>query len=291
MSQLREIKRRIKSVNNIAQVTYAMQLVAASRMRKAEDTTKKGRDYMTKLKEMIVTIAKLAGPSPHPLLEPRDGGKNTLFITYSPQRGLAGGLPGNLLRFTSDQLFQVQQEGGDVYLITIGRKLRDQLVRRGYRIDADFSDMPEQMTTADVRPIVRMVEELFLTGQVDRVRVIYPDFVNAITQRPVMDQLLPLKHEEDVSQGNIGVKGVFSFEPTEGHVLGALVPLYLETLIYQARLETVASEYSARMIAMQNATENASEVKKTLTLEYNKSRQAQITTELAEITAGMIGSE
>ncbi|NTV30567.1 ATP synthase F1 subunit gamma [candidate division WWE3 bacterium] len=287
MSKLREIKRRIKSVNNIAQVTYAMQLVAASRMRKAEQTTKQGREYMLKLREMLAKVASSAGPSPHPLLEQRVDGVDTLFILYSPQRGLAGSLPANLLRFASNLIFETERKNGKAYLVTLGRKLRDQLVRRGYRIDADFSDIPENLTTADVRPIIRLIEEMFMHRQVDRVIMIYPDFENALTQHPIAEQLLPISDNDLVTAHQSS--SVFTFEPTVGEVLGELVPLYLETMVYQARLETVASEYSARMIAMQNATDNASEIKKSLALEYNKSRQAHITTELAEITAGMIG--
>ena len=285
MSQLREIKRRIKSVNNIAQVTYAMQLVAASRMKKAQDAAEQGKIYMATLKRMLARIARSAGPSPDSLLNNRTG-VNTLLIIYSPQRGLAGSLPGNMLRFTLEQIKNVQREGGSTTVVTVGRKVRDQLVRRGVKIEADFSDAPEKMTTADVRPLVRLIEELYTTGQVDRVTLIYPEFLSALVQRPRADILLPIDTDALQSEDQIDTTAPFTFEPSEVSVVNELVPLFLETVIYQARLETVASEYSARMMAMRNATDNASEVKDALTLEYNKSRQAQITTELAEISAG-----
>ncbi len=295
MSKLRQIKRRIKSVEGIAKVTHAMQLVAASRMRRAQENAEMGKSYSEKIKEIMIRLAQKKDGELDPLIDPQYGvkGSTVIAIVFSPQRGLAGSLPGNLARYALRTIHDLEAEGSRVEVITVGSKVRDQLVRRGVHMVADFPDMPEQPTTADTRPILRLVQERYLSGAVREVILVYPKFVNAMIQQPVAKVLLPLNLDEILKfDDQFAVDAVssvnFLFEPSREMVLSELIPSYLETQLYQAKLETVASEYSARMVAMKNATSNARDMRTYLTLEYNKSRQAQITRELAEISAGRL---
>lgn len=292
MSKLREIKRRIRSVNNISQVTNAMQMVAASRMRTAQDNAEKGKLFTERIRELLVRlIANQSSTADHPLLDLTYSETNeVLFIVFSTQRGLAGSLPSSLLRFTQKQVQAVESQGKSAKVVTIGNKISEQLSRRNVTVIADFSDMPESPTTADIRPLIRLITDSYLNTEVGRVVVIYPKFINAMTQEPVAEDLLPLDPEDFVTDAEDHISGGFIYEPSPSEILDAIIPRYLETQIYQARLETVASEYSARMVAMKNATDNANDVKSDLTLQYNKSRQAQITAEIAEITSGRIGA-
>ncbi len=295
MSQLREIKRRITSVNNISKVTHAMQLVAASRMKKAQDNAIKGKDYSEKIKEIMLNLSINKNVLGSPFIEPEyarevDG---VLLLVFSPERGLAGGLPSNLLRFTLKLIDSIKKRGEGVEVITIGKKLRDSLIRRGVNVVADFSGMPEKPTTADLRPIHKMITQGYLDKKYGEVVMVFSKFINAMTQEPVAKLILPLdleileKYEQRDENASVA-DGEFVFEPTQQVILDHLIPGYLESQLYQARLESVASEYSARMVAMKNATNNAKDVRSYLTLEYNKSRQAQITRELSEISAGRL---
>lgn len=297
MATLREIKRRITSVNNIAQVTNAMQLVAASRMRKAQENAQKGKLYAQRLREMMVQLSLNKTLNVDPMIDPTyTTSKNVYVLVFSPQRGLAGALPGNLTRFTIQFVRELEKNGYSVQLITIGRKVRDQLVFGGHELVADFSDIPEVPTTADVRPILKMITEGYLQHDAGKVFMIYPDFVNPMVQMPTAQTLLPLdietlelaEEEFDKTAGVVQTDAAMIFEPDMGSILSELIPQYLETQIFQKRLETIASEYSARMVAMKNATENAKELKEDLTIEFNKSRQAIITRELAEISAARV---
>jgi F-type H+-transporting ATPase subunit gamma len=296
MSRLREIKRRISAVNNISQVTHAMQLVAASRMRRAQEDAHKGKRYAYKIKEIMLQLTMTTGPKPHPMLNADYPNRQTaLILVFSPQRGLAGSLPTNLLRFVQKQVKDLQTQDYEVFFITIGKKLRDQLSRRGYQIYADFSDMPEQPTTADIRPILKLVEEGYLNHEFGMVFSIYPDFINAVVQKPRLQVLLPLDITklEAYEEGFSGFEDTvpvadYVYEPSQGEILAEVIPGYLETQVYQAKLESVASEYSARMVAMKAASDNAKSLRDDLTLDFNKSRQAQITRELAEVTSGSL---
>jgi F-type H+-transporting ATPase subunit gamma len=271
-----------------------MQLVAASRMKKAQENAVKGKDYPQKIKELMVRLSGNKNVLGSPFIEPKyaqevDG---VLLIVFSPQRGLAGSLPGNLARYTFRLIDEIQKTE-PVRVITVGRKVRDLLIRKGVNVIADFSDMPEQPTTSDIRPIYKLITEGYLAKEYGEVSLVYASFVNAITQIPVAKALLPLdletvlRYEQGYSV-NVEGSGDFVFEPNQAAILDELIPGYLESQIYQARLESVASEYSARMVSMKNATTNAKDVKSYLTLEYNKSRQAQITRELSEISAGRL---
>lgn len=296
MGKEREIKKRIKSVNNISQVTNAMQLVAASRMRKAQDNAEKGKSYNERIKKLMIELSLDESLTSDPFLNPHySNSHKILLVVFSPQRGLAGALPGNLSRFVHQFVEEQKSRGHQIELVLIGQKLRNQLVQLSVDFVADFSDMPEQPTTADIRPLMKLITSKYLDKDIGKVFMIYPEFVNALKQVPTLKLLLPLdleglhlSQEDNVynvkAQSTIG----FTFEPEQEAVFEALVPAYLESQIYQTRLETIASEYSARMVSMKNATDNAKELKSNLTILFNKSRQAQITQELAEINAARI---
>lgn len=292
MAQLREIKRRIKSVHNIAQVTNAMQLVAASRMKKAQENAERGKLYAEKIRDILLRLSINKSVVSVPFVDPTyaEEANTVLVLVFSPQRGLAGPLPGNLLRHTLEVIEGFEAQGKEVHLVTIGSKLGKQLAHQ-VTVVADFSDMPEEPTTADIYPILSMITSLYLEKKIREAFVIYPEFVNALVQKAKTEKLLPLTLDDLDDAMDIGAfdnTSAYAFEPSEAEILQTLVPNYLETQVYQKRLETIASEYSARMVAMKNATENAKEVKDDLTIEYNKSRQAQITQELSEINAGRI---
>jgi F-type H+-transporting ATPase subunit gamma len=295
MSKLREIKKRIGSVNNIAQVTRAMQLVAASRMRKTQDNAERGRDYAHKIKRIILSLTQGSSTREYPLINPKyNSSKETLVILFSPKRGLAGPLVTNLLRHAIKQVENLTIAGETVHLVTIGKKLRDAMRVRGYSIVADFSELPESPTTGDIRPVVKLIEDEYLAQHYGKIIMVYPKFINPLVQNPSSRIILPLDinqlavYDGDVDD-SLGDYMEFAFEPDAATILNELIPSYLETQIYQAFLETIASEYSARMLAMKTASDNAKELKGDLTLEFNKSRQAQVTRELAEIVGGRIG--
>ena len=292
MSRLSEIKRRIKSVDSIGQVTHAMELVAASRMRKAQENAKRSREYSERIKQILVRVTTKQKISLHPLLDlGYNPSKTTLIVVFSPHRGLAGSLPWNLLRFVLDLMGKIEKEGRTAKILTIGKKVRDQLSRMHFTIDADFSDISEHPTTSDIRPVLKYISDQYLKFEIGRVILVYPKFVNAVKQLPVARVLLPLDSEElnlfhDSVEAISVDDNAFVFEPDQERIVDELLPAYLEGQLFQAKLETVASEYSARMVAMTSASDNAHELKDSLVLDFNKSRQSQITSELAEITGG-----
>lgn len=273
-----------------------MQLVAASRMRKAQENAEKGKAYARKIWEIMLGLSGRFGGELHPFLDPNFAKSPVvLVVVFSPQRGLAGSLPGNLSRRVFGLIDELVKQGAEYQIVTIGKKVRDQIRRRRLSIAADFSDMPELPTTGDIRPIVRLITEEYLGGQVGRVVLVYPRFISSLVQEPTVEELLPLNVDRlgmdtvPVATSD-EVRVDFIYEPDRELILNELVPSYLETQVYQAKLDTVAAEYSARMLAMRSATTNAEEIQDVLTLEYNKSRQDQITRELAEISAGRMGS-
>lgn len=274
-----------------------MQLVAASRMRKAQENAEKGKHYAKRIKHIMLHLTLDAAITTNPFVDPTYSvSKQAMVLVFSPQRGLAGALPSNMLRHLHAFKKELTQEGYTTEFITIGQKLRDQMLVQGFNITADFSDLPEVPTTGDIRPIVKLITDQYLNKQVGKVFMVYPVFINAITQLPRSSVLLPLDWEglqiahEDIADltSEIATSATFTFEPDEAQILDELIPSYLETQLFQARLETIASEYSARMVAMKNATDNAKDIKADLTIEYNKSRQGQITQELSEINSARI---
>jgi F-type H+-transporting ATPase subunit gamma len=279
MASQRDIRRRIGAVKNIAQITRAMQFVAASKLKRAQDATLAARPYSEKLDEVLSDLAAVLGGEDHPLLAERDGGKR-LIVLVTTDRGLAGPLNTNTIRFASRE---ITSHPGDFAVATVGRKGRDAMRRAGVPIAAHFSGFGDRPAFADVLPLARLVTDDFLGNEYGRIDVVYNRFVSTLVQRPELVQLLPIRPAEDTE----GIPGnQFIFEPNASTVLERLVPRYVATRLFQAVLEAKASEESSRMVAMKNATENAQELIEDLTLSYNKVRQSNITREMIEIASG-----
>lgn len=278
MASLRDIRRRIRSVRNTAQITRAMQMVAASRMRRAQQRVLASRPYSDAIRTMIGELSQQrADPSVvHPLLEVRPE-RNRGFVVFTSDRGLAGPLNTNVLRTATQQ---VLASPGDPQLVTVGRKGQDFFARRGRRLAATFTGLGERADYNDIIPVARVIIDAYVAGSVDSVYVVFPRFVSTLNQAPTATRLLPLRSLEEH-----GTALEFIIEPSPEIILEALLPRYIEVILYQTLLETTASEHSARMVAMRNATENAQELVEALTLTYNKARQAAITKEICEISS------
>jgi F-type H+-transporting ATPase subunit gamma len=275
----RDIRRRIGSVKNIKQITRAMQFVAASKLKRAQDATLAARPYSEKLDEVLADLAAVLGQEDHPLLGKPSSDKR-LVVLITTDRPLSGPLNTNIVRFIARDIVE---NPGDVALVTVGRKGRDAMRRSGVPLEAHFATFGDRPTFADVLPLARLVTDAFLAGTYGRVDIVYSQWVSTLVQRPTALAILPIQPSEDTE----GIAGnQFIFEPNAGAVLERLLPRYVATRLFQAVLEAKASEESSRMVAMKNATENAEELIEDLTLSYNKVRQANITREMIEIASG-----
>ncbi|MFM2197275.1 MAG: synthase subunit gamma [Verrucomicrobiota bacterium] len=286
MANLRDIRRRIKSVKNTAQITRAMQLVAAAKMKKAQDQAMAGRDYSAQLNAVLSDIS--AGESEeasHPLLEVREGNRE-LVLVISTDKGLCGPLNTNLAK----KLRASTSDTADY--VTVGRKLRVMLEKLQKNILADFS-VKDPVPFAEARAIAAFLTKQFKDGNYDKVSIVHMRFINTLTQIPEMVTLLPVQPPTaSDDEGSIpGSSADHLFEPSTADVLASILPLYINFQVYQALLEARATEHSARMVAMKAATDNAKKFIKELTLEYNKLRQGAITAELLEITTAMKAME
>lgn len=285
MANTRDIRRRIKSVKNTSQITKAMQMVAAAKMRKAQSAALAGRPYAELLNRMLLSLSSRVEEASHPLLNRREG-KKELVILISTDKGLCGALNTNLFRELS------KFDSANTQFVTVGRKGVQFLMRTDRKVTADFP-LKDNFTFLEAKQIAKFALEKFIAGEVDRVSVLFTDFVNTLTQLPKIRTVLPIT-DFDVSSGDLGAKehtlsktantdSEFIFEPDANSVLEGLLPHYVYYEVYQMILDSRASEHSARMVAMKNATDNAKQLIKDLTLEYNKVRQASITTEILEI--------
>jgi F-type H+-transporting ATPase subunit gamma len=275
----RDIRRRIGSVKNIKQITRAMQFVAASKLKRAQDATLAARPYSEKLDEVLADLAAVLGQDDHPLLGKPSSGKR-LIVLITTDRPLSGPLNTNIVRFVARDIVDNPSE---LALITVGRKGRDAMRRTGIPLEAHFATFGDRPTFADVLPLARLVTDDFLAGTYGRVDIVYSQFVSTLVQRPTALTILPIQPAEDTD----GIPGnQFIFEPNAGAVLERLLPRFVATRLFQAVLEAKASEESSRMVAMKNATENAEDLIEDLTLSYNKVRQANITREMIEIASG-----
>jgi F-type H+-transporting ATPase subunit gamma len=281
MPSAREIRRRIRSVRNTSQITKAMEMVSAAKLRRAQSAAMASRPYAEQLAALIGTLGRAAegaeDDEAHPLLQRRPV-RNSALVLVTPDRGLTGALVGNLLRAGASYV----QERGNPTIVAVGRKGRDWMIRRGRNVVAEFTGL-DRPSVADVLPIARLITDQFVAGQVDEVSVIFARFQSTSNQRPVRVPLLPV--EPPPSEGESRYAN-FLFEPSPAEVLAAVLPRYIEVQLYQALLESLASEHAARMIAMHNATQNAKDIVTSLTLTYNKARQAGITKEILEIASG-----
>jgi F-type H+-transporting ATPase subunit gamma len=283
VANLRDIRRRIKSVKNTAQITRAMQLVAAAKMKKAQDQALAGREYSKQLSGVLQDISESFSEATHPLLQKRSGNRE-LVLVISTDKGLCGAINTNLAKVLRKETSETAE------FVTVGRKLRVMLEKLGRTVIADFS-VKDPVPFSDARAIASMLSRQFLDGSYDKVTVAYTRFVNTMSQVPEMVQLLPVEPPASkVDDGTIETND-FLFEPSPKDVLSAILPLYVNYRVFQALVEARASEHSARMVAMKSATDNAKKFIKELTLEYNKLRQGAITAELLEITTAMKAME
>ncbi len=295
MATERELNTRIRSIKNISQVTNALAAVSASKAARAQRQVEATRDYAGKAFEILNNLASQpgVGSTGHELLTVRDEIKKAALILITGNRGLAGAYNSNMVA-RAEQFMKALDV--DVDVITIGRKGRDLMIRRGYNVVATFDDVPDPPSVLDIIPVAKMVTEEYLAGKVDEVFVAYTDFVNLIARPPSVKQLLPLKPldfsnmavSEYVSSIDLtGVsERVYSYEPEPAALLDVIVPRFTQLQLYQSVLEALASEHSARYVAMNNATDNAAELIELLVLERNKARQASITSEILDIVGG-----
>jgi len=276
----RDLRRRIRDVGRIKQITRAMQFVAASKLKRAQDSTLASRPYSQKLDEVLADLAAVLGTDDHPLLAAREGGKRLLILITS-DRGLAGPLNTNTIRFAARA---IMDHTGDVTVVSIGRKGRDAMRRSRVPLEAHFAGFGDRPKFADVIPLARLVTDGFVGGEFSQIDIVYPRFVSTLVQRPTVEPLLPITPADDTAEGIPGNQ--FIFEPNPAAVLEQLLPRYVATRLFQAVLEAKASEESSRMVAMKNATENADDLIDEYTLAYNKVRQSNITREMIEIATG-----
>ena len=283
MASLRDLRRRIRSVQNTRKITKAMELVAAAKLRRAQERVQASRPYADEITSIMSELMRRSPEYRHPYLERRPVGRRTLILVTS-DRGLVGGLNSNNIRLA---VREMNDAGVPVSVVTIGRKGRDLMRRLRKDLIADVSNYGDRPSMGDVLPAIRVAMEQYETGEADQVDVVFARFVNAGRQEATLRRLLPVDPPENAEP----VSADFVYEPEPKDVLDALLPRYVESLVYQAVLENVASQQAAQMVAMRNASDNATELIGDLTLTANKVRQATITTELMEIVGGAAALE
>ena len=290
---VRAIKQRISAVENTSKVTRAMELVAASKMRRAQDRAISARPYATQMRQVLAQLSGYASQAGdeaiHPLLAQREI-KNFALIHITSDRGLAGGLNANMNRASASVTLERQPEVDQVSVLSVGRKGRDFFRRAGFPMLAEFTELGDFPTSSDVLPIARIVMEDYIAGKLDQVFIGYQTFVNPAVQRPTIRQILPVQPPS--SEDGEAAAGIdFIFEPSPEELLRTLLPRYVEMQVFEAILEAQASEQSARMVAMRQATDAAHDMVADLTLTYNKARQELITGELLDIVGGKAALE
>ncbi|MFQ5860166.1 MAG: ATP synthase F1 subunit gamma [Dehalococcoidia bacterium] len=288
MPSLRQIRRRTRSIQNTAKITRAMEMIAASKMRRAQARVLAGRPYAEKMQEVLAHLAAQPRPGEeevHPLLQVREV-KRIEVLHITPDRGLCGGLPSSLNR-RSSQFILERQDGVTASVVCVGRKGRDFMVRYQQDVRAIFLNLSDRPTVADILSIAHLVMEDYTTGFADQVYLTYAQFVSTMVQRPVTVRLLPIEPAPLTTELQVG----YIYEPQSFTVMAALLPRFVEMQIYHVLLEAIASEQSARMVAMRNATDNAKDMVDQLTLLMNKVRQDTITKELLDIVGGVAALE
>lgn len=281
MATIREIRRRIKSVQNTAKVTKAMEMVAASKMRRAQERTIAARPYAEKMQQVLADLSAQYrfGEDVHPLLQKREVNRIAL-IHITPDRGLCGGLVANINRSVAGFILE---QNVLITTVVVGRKGRDFMIRSGQEVRAEFTQLGDRPSIVDIQPITHIVIDDYTNGLIDEVYVSYTRFVNTMNQRPVLWRLLPVEPTAIEPGQNVE----YIYEPSPAEVLAELLPRFVEKELYHVILEAIASEQSARMVAMRSATDNAKEIVEELTLTYNKVRQEMITKELLDIVGGV----
>ncbi|MEI6778094.1 MAG: F0F1 ATP synthase subunit gamma [Chloroflexales bacterium] len=284
MASSREIKRRIRSVKNVAQITRAMEMVAASKMRRAQRNVLAARPYADRMRDLIgeLTVRAVSGAKKGTLLEKRASVRRVGLIIVTPDRGLCGSLVANVLRRASRFVLDQRALGREVDIFVYGKKGREFASRTGYTLAGQMIKIGDSPRIEDILGVAIDAVKGFESGRYDELYMIYSEFINTLVQRAAIKQLAPVEASETTSKG----RADFTYEPSQEEVLREILPRYVESQIYQAILESIASFYSAQMVAMRNATKSAKDLVKDLTLTFNKARQAAITKEVSEIASG-----
>ena len=279
MATAKDIRRRIRTVKNIEKITNAMKMVAAARLKKAQDRAEAARPYAEKMHEVMRNLASNTGEITHPLLEVREE-QNVAYVIIGADRGLAGSYNSNVMNKVIREIGARSPES--VKLVLVGRKTVNFFKKRPYEVISTLESPGTEVNFVDIRNITTKIRSMFESGEVDAVYLIYAKFITAMRQEPTAIKLLPMSTPE----AGEGASSDFIFEPAAAELLGKLLPRYVDTEVYQALVESQASEHGARMSAMSAATKNAGEMIDSLTLVYNKARQAAITKEILEIVSG-----
>ncbi len=284
MANINLLRRRIRSIKSTSQITRAMEMIAASKMKRAQDQARSSKPYSEKIVQVMGDLVSRLQyvDQPHPLIEVRPV-KQIEIIHVTPDRGLCGGVNANINHMV--QSF-ITAQSVPVTIISVGRRGRDHMIRRGYDVHAEFSGLGDRPSLLDTTPISRIVIDHYTNKECDQVYLAYTQFVNTFTQRPVLAQLLPITPARIPVAQNID----YIYEPNPGLVFAELLPRFVETEVYQAIVDSIASEQSARMVAMHNAHENATDLISQLTLAYNKLRQEKITEEIMDIIGGSVNA-
>ncbi|MCB1628883.1 MAG: F0F1 ATP synthase subunit gamma, partial [Xanthomonadales bacterium] len=275
----REIRTQIKSVQNTRKVTGALEMVSASKIRRAQDLMRASRPYARMMRQVIGHVAKANTEYKHPFLVEREQVKRVGFIVISTDRGLCGGLNSNLFRKLLAEIRQLQQQGVEIDVVAIGAKAVGFFKRLKVNLVGSVTHLGEQPRVEQLVGVIKVVLDAYTAGNIDRLHLAYNDFINTMTQKPTIDQLLPLPPADDIASTH---NWDYLYEPDPVEILDHVLTRYIESLVYQGSLENLASEHAARMVAMKSASDNATKLIDTLTLVYNKARQAAITQEISE---------
>ena len=285
MATLKDIKLRMGSVKNTQQITKAMKMVAASKMKRAEDKIKAARPYSDKLFTMVSNLSSGMDDNAHPLLEHREGGK-AIVVLITSDKGLCGGLNNNLCKAVNKQLSQNEQQFDEIEIVSVGRKGREYFAKQPFPIIERVADLKDEEMILMTSDIMMKLIKKYEDREFDRLYVAFNQFKNVITQEIHVTQVLPVSHEAQTTEEEEALEQEFMLEPSKNEILNTILPQYVENQAYTAFLDNNACEHASRMTAMDAATKNAGEMLSALSLQYNRARQAAITTELTEIISG-----
>ena len=288
MASLKEIDGRIKSTKKMKQITKAMNMVSSSKLRRAEKNTKQFQPYMEKMQDAITAIAGANSNSSHPMLRPREVHR-TGYLVITSDKGLAGAYSANVLKKLVNDITSKHADASEYSIVALGQIGVDFLKTRNYDIKDSLVDVPDQPSFKSIQSIAKHAIDLYTEGHIDELKIYHSHYVSVLENKPTVKQVLPLS-QEDSSQGQ-GQMSSYEFEPDKEAILSVILPQYVESLIYGTILDAKASEHAARMTAMKNASDNATELIDDLSLEYNRARQAEITQQITEIVSGSAALE
>ena len=288
MASLKEIDSRIKSTKKMKQITKAMNMVSSSKLRRAEKNTKQFEPYMEKMQDAITAIAGASKNSNHPMLRPRHIQRSG-YLVITSDKGLAGAYSSNVLKRLVNDIKEKHTNSDEYSIIVLGQSGVDFLKNRGYEVESSLVDVPDQPSFKSIQAIAKHAIDLFSEEHIDELKIYYSHYVSVLENKPTTKQVLPLS-QEDSSQGQ-GQMSSYEFEPDKDSILRVILPQYVESLIYGTILDAKASEHAARMTAMKNASDNATELIDDLSLQYNRARQAEITQQITEIVGGSAALE